>query len=83
MDSAGGYPGSAGNTPNIIACIAAILLGVILAALASRRAAAVARWEIRCFYAVFAVQYFFQLLSMGEWLHHYITIPTRAERASG
>jgi hypothetical protein len=67
MGSAGGYPGSAGNTPNIVACIAAIILGIVLARLASKRAAAVARWEIRTFFIVYALQYFFQLLSTGEW----------------
>lgn len=66
MSSAGGYPGSAGNTPNIVLCIFAIILGIVLAFLANKRAAAVARWEIRAFFAIFALQYFFQLLSTGE-----------------
>lgn len=66
MASAGGYPGSVGNTPNIIACIVALILGVVLAVLASKRAAAVARWEIRAFFVVFSLQYLFQILSTGE-----------------
>lgn len=66
MASAGGYPGSVGNTPNIIACIVALILGVVLAVLASKRAAAVARWEIRAFFIVFSLQYLFQILSTGE-----------------
>lgn len=66
MASAGGYPGSAGNAPNIVACIFAIILGITLAVLASKRAAAVARWEIRAFFIVFSLQYLFQLLSTGE-----------------
>lgn len=68
MASAGGYPGSAGNAPNIVACIVAIILGIVLAVLASKRAAAVARWEIRAFFIVFALQYFFQLLSTGSFI---------------
>jgi hypothetical protein len=68
MASAGGYPGSVGNTPNIVACIFAIILGIVLAVLASKRAAAVARWEIRTFYIVFALQYLFQLLSTGKFI---------------
>lgn len=66
MGSTGGYPGSAGNAPNIVACIFAIILGIVLASLASKRAAAVARWEIRTFFIVFSLQYLFQLLSTGK-----------------
>lgn len=72
MASAGGYPGSAGNAPNIVACIVAIILGIALAVMASKRAAAVARWEIRAFFIVFALQYFFQLLSTGRCLVSYL-----------
>ncbi|KAK9896071.1 hypothetical protein P389DRAFT_74223 [Cystobasidium minutum MCA 4210] len=68
MGSTGGYPGSAGNAPNIVACIFAIILGIVLASLASKRAAAVARWEIRTFFIVFSLQYLFQLLSTGSFI---------------
>lgn len=66
MASVGGYPGSAGNVANIVCCSIAVILGVYLALMAGRRQAAVARWEVRAFFIVFALQYLFQLLSTGE-----------------
>lgn len=65
MGSVGGYPGSAGNTANIVCCIVAVILGLALAFMAGRRQAAVARWEMRAFFIIFALQSLFQLLSTG------------------
>ena len=64
----GGYPGSAGNVANIVACALAVILGVVLAIKAGRRQAAVARSETRILFFIFALQSLFQLLSTGEAL---------------
>lgn len=62
----GGYPGSNGNTANIVLCSIAFVVGLVLAWKAGRRQAAVARWEMRAFYIIFALQSLFQALSTGE-----------------
>jgi len=68
MASVGGYPGSAGNVANIVACAIAVLVGLYFAFMAGKRQAAVARWEVRAFFIVFALQYLFQLLSTGSFI---------------
>ena len=65
MSAAGGYPGSAGNVANILCCALAVILGVVLAFSAGRRQAAVARWEMRAFFTIFALENLFQLLATG------------------
>ena len=65
MGSVGGFPGSAGNAANIVLCAIGVLVGVFLALKAGKRQAAVARWEIRAFFIIFALQCLFQLLSTG------------------
>ena len=68
MASAGGYPGSAGNAANIAFCALGIIVGVYFAFRAGRRQAAVGRAEMRIFFAIFALQCLFQILSTGSFL---------------
>lgn len=67
MERAGGAPGSLGNIANIILCAIAVLVGLALATMASRRAAAVGKSEMTILAVVFVGLKALELLDTGAF----------------
>lgn len=68
MAAAGGASGSLGNVANIALCGVSVILAVVLAVLAGRRAAAVGRVEMRILFLMYALVQGAQLVDTGAFL---------------
>ena len=68
MAIAGGLPGSLGNIANMVLCGLAVVIGLVLAVMAGKRAAAVGRVEVRILFVMFALVQLGQLVDTGAFL---------------
>ncbi|KAI5479279.1 chitin synthase export chaperone [Pseudohyphozyma bogoriensis] len=68
MAAVGGQSGSLGNVANIALCGLSVLIALALAVMAGRRAAAVARVEMRIFFLMYALVQGAQLVDTGAFL---------------